>query len=175
MPTIKVDLTSKGLNKLEKDLKKYMRDFKQTKVRQFMMALSEKCADLVRENIISYQAVDTWDLYESIKVLMNKNYYKGQLRFFVVADSKHACFVEFGTGSVGANSPYPFELPEGVKWNYASGKHIFQTKDGRYGWIYYKDGEFWFTEGMEARPFMHDASMRVETYVESIAKEIFKS
>ena len=175
MKTISVNLSHKGLKSLKKELNQYKRDFRQNKVRLFMDTLAEKCQELVLNNIVHYGATDTGDLFDSIIIQKNKNFYRNNLRYFVVADSEHACFVEFGTGKVGEEAPYPYPMPKGVKWNYASGKHIFHTKDGKYGWIYYKDGSYWFTEGLPSRPFMHDASLRLEYYVESIAKEIFKS
>ena len=92
----------------------------------------------------------------------------------VVADSKHAAFVEFGTGQLGMEGPYPYPFPIGMDWQYNTGKTIFEIGPGQYGWFYpAEDGTWKFTQGMPARPFMHEAFIDIYAKVERIAKEVF--
>ena len=94
----------------------------------------------------------------------------------MVAGTDHAAFVEFGTGIVGKQSPYPYQLPEGVDWQYASGKTIRQLADGRYGWFYpADDGKWYFTEGMPSRPFMYMTAIELCDIVSQTAKVVFGS
>ena len=93
--------------------------------------------------------------------------------FYIVADSEHAAFVEFGTGQIGEEAPYPYPLPEGVKWEYNSGKTIFEISPGQYGWFYQKNGEWYFTQGMPSRPFMYETSLELYDIVLQTAKEVF--
>lgn len=60
-------------------------------------------------------------------------------------DSDHACYVEFGTGIVGADSPHP------KPWAYDINGH------GEDGWQYLgDDGRLHWTMGSESRPFMYN-------------------
>lgn len=75
--------------------------------------------------IADLDAIFTSELLQSI----NSEYVgsvKGGGVWAVVAGTDHAAFVEFGTGVVGKQSPYKGNLPEGVDWQYASGKTIRQ-------------------------------------------------
>ena len=66
------------------------------------------------------------------------------------------------------------KLPEGVSWQYASGKTIHQISDGRYGWFYQDDNvDWWFTEGMPSRPFMYLTANELRQIVTQTAKEVF--
>ena len=77
---------------------------------------------------------------------------------------------------MGNRSPYPGEWPDGVSWEYASGKTIRQLADGRYGWFYEDDGgQWWFTEGMPSRPFMYYTSIQLRDIVVKTAKEVFEN
>ena len=94
----------------------------------------------------------------------------------MVTGSSHAAVVEMGSGIIGKQSPYPGKLPDGVTWNYASGKTIRQLADGRYGWFYPgDDGNWYFTEGMPSRPFMYYTSLQLMKLVEKTVKEVFKN
>jgi hypothetical protein len=82
-------------------------------------------------------------------------------------------FVEFGTGQIGQEAPYPYELPDGVSWEYNTGKTIFEVSPGQYGWFYKRDGQWYFTQGMPSRPFMYETSLDLYRIVEKTAKEVF--
>jgi len=82
--------------------------------------------------------------------------------------------VEFGTGQIGLDKPYPYKLPDGVSWNYATGKTIRQNALGRYYWFYPgDDGKWHYTEGMPARPFMYETANDLKQKVEEVAKRVF--
>lgn len=135
--------------------------------------LAEKGVEIARVQIADLDAIFNQDLIKSI----HSEYVgsvKGGSVWAVVADSSHAVFVEFGTGVIGKAQPYKGTLPEGVTWEYASGKTIRQLADGRYGWFYKgKDGNWYFTEGMPSRPFMYNTANELRSIVVSTAKEVF--
>lgn len=167
---LKADLSVSSIRQLQKDLEKY-RDSLEYKARLLAEKLSERGVEIARVRVASLDAIFTGELISSIH-----SEYKGSQKsgavFVVVADSDHAAFVEFGTGSIGQENPYPYELPEGVSWQYASGKTIRQLADGRYGWFYPKDGQWYFTEGMPARPFFYETSLELQKIVLEVAKEV---
>lgn len=164
-------LSVSSIRQLQKDLEKY-RDSLEYKARLLAEKLAERGVEIARVQISSLDAVFTGELLSSIHSEY-KSSQKGGAIFAVVADSDHAAFVEFGTGIIGQESPYPYKLPEGVSWKYASGKTIRQLADGRYGWFYPKDGQWYFTEGMPSRPFMYNTSMELMQEIVKVAKEVF--
>nr|DAU46226.1 MAG TPA: tail component protein [Bacteriophage sp.] len=135
--------------------------------------LAEKGVEIARVEISDLDAVFTSELLQSVH-----SEYKGSVKgggvWAVVTDSEHATFVEFGTGIIGKANPYKGTLPEGVDWQYASGKTIRQLADGRYGWFYKgKDGNWYFTEGMPSRPFMYNTANELKSIIVSTAREVF--
>lgn len=129
---------------------------------------AEKGVQIASAKVIAYDAIFTSELVNSIDIKQGKD--KGV--FFVVADSEHAVFVEFGTGHTGKANPYPGKLPSGYK--YVSGKQILANlSKGVYGWFYPIGDEWYFTEGMPSRPFMHDTKVQLEREIISIVKEVF--
>lgn len=135
--------------------------------------LAEKGVEIARVQIADLDAIFNQDLIKSI----HSEYVgsvKGGSVWAVVADSSHALYVELGTGIIGKANPYKGTLPEGVDWQYASGKTIRQLADGRYGWFYQgKDGNWYFTEGMPSRPFMYNTANELRSIIVSTAKEVF--
>lgn len=170
---LKADLSISSIRNLQKELEKY-RDSLTYKVRLLAEKLSERGVEIARVQIADLDAIFTGELIQSLH-----SEYKGSTQygaiFAVVADSSHAVFVEFGTGQRGKDSPYPYPLPDGVSWDYATGKTIRQNaKTGAYYWFYPgQDGQWHYTEGMPARPFMYLTSMELIKEVPKIAKEIF--
>ena len=113
-----------------------LRDYENSleyKCRLLAETLAEKGVEIARMQIVDLDAIFTSELLQSIH-----SEYIGSVKgggvWAVVAGTDHAAFVEFGTGVVGKQSPYPYQLPEGVDWQYASGKTIRQLADGRYGY-----------------------------------------
>lgn len=170
---LKADLTFDGIKQLQKDIEKYQNSI-EYKARLLAERLAEMGVEIARVRVSSLDAVFTGELIQSIHTE-----YRGSTRggaiFCVVAGTDHAVFVEFGTGIVGQENPYPYTLPDGMSWEYASGKTIRQLADGRYGWFYPGDnGQWYFTEGMPARPFMYETSLELQKKVVSVAKKVFK-
>lgn len=157
---------------------KTLRDYENSLEYKCMLlaeTLAEKGVEIARVQIAALDAIFTSELLQSIH-----SEYVGAVKgggvWAVVAGTDHAAFVEFGTGVVGKQSPYPYQLPEGVDWQYASGKTIRQLADGRYGWFYpADDGRWYFTEGMPSRPFMYLTAIELRDIVLQTAKVVFGS
>ena len=68
---------------------------------------------------------------------------------------------------------YPYPFPEGVEWNYNTGKTIFEIENGQYGWFYpAEDGTWRFTQGMPSRPFMYETAVELMTEIAKTEKEV---
>lgn len=134
------------------------------KIQKLLQLLADEGAEIARAKIISIGAYEDGDLLASLQGLM----YKEGNKAFVIADCKHAAFVEFGTGVVGANKPHP-DIP--VPWAYDSNSH------GEDGWYYYDEdqGRYRFTKGMPSRPFMYETAEELRSRLTEYAKEVFKS
>ena len=169
----KTDLSTDGIERLIQDLLNYKNNELQQKVDLLARTLAEKGVKIAKANITKLDAIFTGELLSSVH-LEQGNSGGGKTVFFVVADSEHAAFVEFGTGQLGKEAPYPFPLPPGVDWQYNTGKTIFEIEPGQYGWFYPRDGKWYFTQGMPSRPFLHETTIELMQTVEKTAKEIFK-
>lgn len=170
----KCDLSQKGIEKLIKDLKDYRDVTLPNKIQEISRKLATEGVSVAKIQIHKYNAIFTSELVNSIAEKMGAQT-KTRSVFFVVADSEHAVFVEFGTGQMGEEAPYPYPMPEGFDWKYNTGQTIFEVSPGQYGWFYQKDGQTYFTQGMPARPFMYETTMDLYTKVTSIVKEAFSS
>lgn len=119
----------------------------------------------------------TGDLEGSIYAI-----YDEQLHCALVkADNEHAVFVEFGTGIVGEgtypNSDY-LAIAQQFGWQgyYVGGEkgYEFTTKEGRQGWITeMNNGQYYFTEGQEAKHFMDDAFRSIIGNFEDTVQQVF--
>lgn len=169
----KASLSVDSIRQLQKDLTAY-RDSLADKCRLLAERLAEKGVEIAKIMIVDLDAVFTRELYDSLHSKHEKDTPHGAV-FAIITDSSHAAFVEFGTGQFGEDMPYPFPLPDGVSWDYNVGKTIRQNPNtGRYYWFYTgKDGKWYYTEGMPARPFMYLTSLELQNEVVRIAKEIF--
>ena len=170
--TFKSDLSVKGIEQLQKELLNYKNNILQRKVDLLVKTLADKGVAMAKANVKEFDAIFTADLYDSIHTEFESSG-KGTAIFYIVCDSEHAMFVEFGTGQIGQENPYPYEFPEGVVWDYNTGKKIFPFGEGQYGWIYERDGKLYFTQGMPSRPFMYETSLDLYRIVEKTAKEVF--
>ena len=171
---LKANLSVSSIRQLQKDLIRYQ-EYLTNKAAQLAKRLSELGVDIAQVQIADLDAIFTGELIASIHSEYKDSTKYGAI-FAVVADSSHAVFVEFGTGQRGKDKPYPYPLPEGVSWDYNVGKTIRQNPvTGRYFWFYPgQDGKWHYTEGMPARPFLHNTSMELIREVPKIAKEVFK-
>ena len=167
-------LSKSSIENAIKQLRAYQNDLTY-KCQLLAEKLAENGVEIARVQIADLDAIFTSELLSSIHAEY-KGSTKGGSIWSVVAGTDHAMFVEFGTGIVGKQSPYPGGLPDGVSWEYASGKTIRQLADGRYGWFYKDDdGQWWFTEGMPSRPFMYYTSIQLREIVVKTAKEVFEN
>lgn len=171
-------LSIKSIDKLKKAIVDYENDL-QAKLVLFCERLSQYGVEAAQANIVNLDAVFSGDLFRSI---YNEQQYatKDTVVFIVATNSEHAIYVEMGTGMVGAENPYPGNLPavyrfgKTTEWTMEhAGSGIRKLKDGRYGWFYQRDGQWYFTEGMPSRPFMWFASMDMQEQVVRIAREVF--
>lgn len=170
---LKANLSISSIRQLQQDLIRYQ-EYLTNKAAQLAKRLSELGVDIARVQIADLDAIFTGELIASIHSEYKDSTKYGAI-FAVVVNSSHAVFVEFGTGQHGEDKPYPYPLPEGVSWDYNVGKTIRQNATtGRYYWFYPgQDGKWHYTEGMPARPFLHNTSMELIREVPKIAKEIF--
>ena len=167
------ELSVKGIKQLKKDLLNYKNNILQQKVQVLSSTLAEKGVVIAKANVTRLDAIFTGELLNSIHT-KNGGGTKGTAIFYVVADSRHAAYVEFGTGQLGLEGGYPYPLPEGVDWQYNTGKTIFEVEPGQYGWFYPRDGQWYFTQGMPSRPFFMETSLELMNLVVNTAKEVFK-
>ena len=169
----KSDLSVKGLENLKKQLLDYKNNTLQQKLNIFAKTLSEKGVVIAQANIAGLDAIFTGELISSIHTRKGSGS-KGTAIFYIVADSKHAAFVEFGTGQLGQEGGYPYPFPEGIAWEYSTGKTIFEIETGQYGWFYPgDDGKWYFTQGMPSRPFMYETSLELMQIIKETALEVF--
>ena len=165
------DLSVKGIKSLISDLEDYRKSL-DDKVELFAQRLAERGVEVAKTNVAKLGAVFTGDLINSIHS-QSGGTDNGSSVFYVVAGTKYCAYVEFGTGQMGEEAPYPYPLPEGVSWNYNTGSTIFEISPGQYGWFYNRDGQWYFTQGMPSRPFMYETSIELMQEVERRAKEVF--
>ena len=165
-------LSVSSIRKLQNDLKKYKSNL-YAKAEQFARELADESVEIAKMKISTFDAIFTGELQDSIHS-EEKQKEKNKVIFAVVAGTDHALFVEFGTGQMGLDKPYPYELPEGVSWSYATGQTIRQNALGRYYWFYPDDdGKWHYTEGMPSRPFMYETANDLKQKVEEVAKRVF--
>lgn len=168
------DLSIKGIQNLQKQLLNYKDNILQHRVDLFAKTLAERGVEIAQVNVARMDAIFTGELISSIHTRYGGST-KRAATFFIVADSEHAVYVEFGTGQLGEEGGYPYPFPEGINWDYNSGEQIIQLSTGEYGWFYPMDDGTWrFTQGMPSRPFMYETSLELMQSVVKIAKEIFR-
>lgn len=170
----KVDILSKSsVDNLIRDLRAYQNDLP-NKARLLAQKLADKGVVGAKTRIAELNAVFTGELLSSVHSV-NLHSSKNMAVFAVVADSEHALFVEFGTGQMGQEAPYPYPFPPGVDWEYNTGPTIREISPGQYGWFYQRDGRWYFTQGMPARPYMYETFIELKMLVEQTAREVFKA
>jgi len=122
--------------------------------------LTEKGVEIAKAELIFFwnPAYDSGALSESIQAAM-LNEHEGVITTGVT----YALFVEYGTGAVGAIQSHP--EPNG--YQYDTNGH------GLDGWVYRgSDGQFHWTAGMAARPFMYNTMRDLEEEAERIGGQV---
>ena len=170
---ISVEFSQRGIEQLKKELLDY-KDTLQYKVDLLAKTLAETGVDVARANVARLDAIFTGELISSIHTKFGGSG-NGTAIFYIVVDSEHAAYVEFGTGQLGMEGGYPYPFPPGVDWQYNTGEKIKPFGKGQYGWFYQDDkGNVYFTQGMPSRPFMYETSLDLMKLVVKIAKGVFK-
>ena len=125
-----------------------------------MELLSEmnKATQLVHGQAKALAPADTGLLRESIHMSV-KNTGK-ELQGRVYTNVEYASYVEFGTGIKG-NGTYPYQV-EGLNLEYRNK-----------GWAYYDEdkGEWIYTKGQKAQPYMYPALKQNEKTIKAIFKQ----
>lgn len=169
------NLSVSSIKNLQKELERYKEGLNY-KAKLFAERLAERGVEIARVQIADLDAIFTGELIQSIHSEYKGSAPSGAI-FAVVAGTNHCAMVEFGTGWKGKNTPYPHPLPEGVSWEYNTGKTIrYNEKKGTYYWFYPdKDGSWHYTEGMPSRPFMFNTAteLRNAKLLGEVAKEVF--
>lgn len=181
--TISITLSSKSIENAIKELEKYKNSL-EYKTRLLAETLAERGVEIARVKVADFDAILSGELIGSIHDEYVESIPCGAI-FAVVCDSKHAVFVEFGTGERGKEFPAE-HLPEGLVWDYNIGSTIkvaehdinFKNgtviKAGEHYWFYPgKDGKWHITKGMPSRPFMYETWAELYKIVPSVATEIF--
>ena len=175
LKTIDFELTPSSINSAIRELKRFQEMFVQS-MSELIQRLAEEGAQVARIQVASMDAVDTGQLEGSIY-----GYYDPQSRIgYVIAGAAHAFYVEYGTGSVGMANPHPEASAAG--WQYMIGEHI-KLGPGGMGWWYDKstdgddtfegDGQYHWTLGQPARPFMFNTLQWLEEAAAAIAETVW--
>lgn len=167
----------KDLERMKKDLQEY-RDSIPDKCREIVRRLAIEGVEIAKMQILEMDAIFNGDLANSI-LYEDRGTTERGIEMVIIADDESAVFVEFGTGIVGESSPYPYDFPEGVSWKYNSGSTIDDymiNGELKHGWFYRdENGDWWFTEGMPSRPFMHNTKTILQGKAVEIVREVFAS
>ena len=117
-----------------------------------------KATELVHGQAKALAPVDTGQLAGSIHMQVKDT--GKELQGRVYTNVEHAAYVEFGTGITG-NGTYPYKV-EGFSPEY---------KDK--GWAYFDEdkGEWIYTKGQEAQPYMYPALKEHEKTIKRIFKD----
>lgn len=175
MPTKRISfgLSTKSVQRAIGELRAYKK-WTQEKCDKLAFELAKRGTFLIRMKIAGYDAIDTGALIGAVSypVQIEPGKYRITLRVDNGRGDNYALYVEYGTGIEGFEQKHP-EAGD-VGWKYGVGKHIFNTEDGRVGWIYpTKDGSYRFTEGQPARPFWHDAAKELPEYIYEAVRTVF--
>ena len=127
--------------------------------------LTEEGIEIAKMQIASLDAVDTTDLLSSIGGV----YFPSERLGVVYSDCPYALFVEYGTGPVGEMNQHP--EPGKIQWEYNVGSHIgpnMTHPEWGDGWLYLntKDGQWHWTAGQPARPYMYNTLKWLEEMAE---------
>lgn len=167
MPKYAAKLSVNSFRELASKVRKYRMDL-QGKCEEFTRQLAEEGIAIAKANILAEDAVYTGELLNSMNLKQGDIIYNGA-SYCIYTDCPWAKFVEFGTGATGNDSPHPDTSIIG--WKYDVNKH------GEKGWHYFKDGEWHWTKGMPARPFMYITAQNLKNAdtITRIARRVFGS
>lgn len=166
---IKVSLDKRSISKAIKELNNYKVDLER-KTQMIVIRLANEGYSCVVKNLANIRY--SGSLQNSVGLSISKNY------AMVYVSSEHAVFVEFGTGSKGAESPYTGVTDINYQYNIGETIGWYNVKgEMKYGWFYYDElkKKVIFTEGMPSRPFMWNASQTLRYQkLNEIIREVFR-
>ena len=147
-----IDEAIRQVEEYEKKLQQNLKDF--------LTKMLESGVEIAKATVYELDAVESVDLYKSLDKMV---YIEGE-RGVIFTDSPYACYVEFGAGVRGGETPHPT-----MPWEYDSNGH------GEAGWWYWDDkqGRARWTQGMPSRPFMYYTAKELERRAVEIAREVF--
>lgn len=163
--TIKMSLSTESINKAIKEIQAYQKEIER-KTKIFAKRLAQEGVQVAKMQIMSFPAVDTGELLNSINFKPGDVFGNNASSFYVYSDCEYAIFCELGTGLTGEENPH--EKADDIGWEYDSHNH------GEQGWFYYKDGKLHWTKGMPARPFMYNTVQTLVKQCADIAREVFR-
>ena len=166
-------MSYKILKHIEMSLDPSSIDHAINEIKHFRSELIKTCNDLIRElteqgveiakmQVTALDAVDTAELENNIAGV----FFPAERIGVVYTPTPYALFVEYGTGVVG-DGTYPGETANGWKYDY--------NDHGTEGWIYKndRDGQYYWTMGYVARPFMYSTLEWLREAAPEIAKKYF--
>lgn len=174
--TIKIDpFDNKSVKTAIKELEQYQKQLEK-RCKQLVVELANHGVEIAKATIAGLP-YSTGDLESSIYAIYDEKSRCAMIK----ADSEHAVFVEFGTGIAGEgtypNSDY-LSIAQQFGWQgyYVGGENNceFTTKNGQQGWITkMNNGQYFFTEGQEAKHFMDDAFRSIVEGFEDTVRQVF--
>lgn len=167
---IRISLSTESLEKAKREIEEYKKSI-QEKAKKVVSALIEYGFEICNAKILEMDIYDEGNLANSVSSYFDESTNKG----FIKVNCEYAVFVEFGTGTKGANNSYIGEAMANVGYQYGEGENYVTLADGRIGWYYPKeDGTYRFTEGLPSRPFMYETAVEMRNNLNSIVKGVFK-
>lgn len=163
---IKMSLSTESINKAIKEIQAYQKEIER-KTKIFAKRLAQEGVQVAKMQIMSFPAVDTGELLNSINFKPGDVFGNNASSFYVYSDCEYAIFVELGVGIV-PHEQGEHPLADELGWEYDSHNH------GEQGWFYYKDGKLHWTKGMVARPFMYNTVQTLVKQCADIAREVFR-
>lgn len=165
MPKIKGALSVSLIEKSIKELQQYKSDLN-NKVDELLKSIMDHGLEVARAKCIEMDINDSGNLLSSIDGYFDSALHKAVIR----VNCKYAVFVEFGTGTKGANAPYlAEEIMSAAGYTYNGGIH-HTTKAGVDGWWYYNEKlqRFVFTNGYKSRPFMYETAQELHDWLKGM-------
>lgn len=158
-------LSQKSIEDAIKQIRDYQNRIDE-KMNVFVELMAQRGVGIAQTYVIDYDAIDTETLLNSLHA-EPLSISKHEVQWLIKTDCDWACYVEFGTGIVGAFSPHPMAGDHGYEYD--------KNNHGFYGWLYYKDGAYHWTKGFESRPFMLLTAMdlRESDFIEECARKAF--
>lgn len=166
MKKITLELNKQSIQNAIDEIEKYIEQVRRN-TQRLAQRLAEYGVDVARLTILQYDAVESYELFNSMEARQASVFTNGA-KFLIYTGCSYAPFVEFGTGWVGANSQGMLpDVPN--DWQYDSHNH------GIEGWYFIgKDGVLHHTNGMQGRPFMWQTYTTLLREFTDIAREVFQ-